>query len=242
MRPTARAAAPDRRARLRRRPVLLPRRPADHLAAIRRDGLIADVWTMKPDGTDPRQLTDFGAMSWAPTPIRRADTWSSPRTSSGSRTSSCSWSTSKARRSPCASPTPTASTACRCRRPTASTLAWTSSRRGGQGGQILIARLEPRGRARGARAAPARTPSHGASASVVSRQLAALALLVRSLVRGRAPAATARSTSADAARATSSICRADELEGRLTGTERRAPAADYLAGELDALGAPPLAG
>ena len=29
-------------------------------------GLIADVWTMKPDGTDARQITDFGAMSWAP--------------------------------------------------------------------------------------------------------------------------------------------------------------------------------
>jgi Tol biopolymer transport system component len=29
-------------------------------------GLIADVWTMKPDGTDQRQVTDFGAMSWAP--------------------------------------------------------------------------------------------------------------------------------------------------------------------------------
>jgi Tol biopolymer transport system component len=29
-------------------------------------GVIADVWTMKPDGTEPRQITDFGAMSWAP--------------------------------------------------------------------------------------------------------------------------------------------------------------------------------
>ena len=29
-------------------------------------GLIADVWTMKLDGTDPRQITNFGAMSWAP--------------------------------------------------------------------------------------------------------------------------------------------------------------------------------
>ena len=29
-------------------------------------GLIADVWTMKPDGSDARQITDFGAMSWAP--------------------------------------------------------------------------------------------------------------------------------------------------------------------------------
>jgi Tol biopolymer transport system component len=29
-------------------------------------GLIANVWTMKPDGSDERQITDFGAMSWAP--------------------------------------------------------------------------------------------------------------------------------------------------------------------------------
>ena len=29
-------------------------------------GLIADVWTMKLDGTDARQITTFGAMSWAP--------------------------------------------------------------------------------------------------------------------------------------------------------------------------------
>lgn len=29
-------------------------------------GLIADVWTMNLDGTDARQVTDFGAMSWAP--------------------------------------------------------------------------------------------------------------------------------------------------------------------------------
>ncbi|MDX1501093.1 MAG: hypothetical protein R3325_01940 [Thermoanaerobaculia bacterium] len=30
------------------------------------EGLIADVWTMAADGSDPRQVTDFGAMSWAP--------------------------------------------------------------------------------------------------------------------------------------------------------------------------------
>jgi Tol biopolymer transport system component len=29
-------------------------------------GLIADIWTMNLDGTDQRQITDFGAMSWAP--------------------------------------------------------------------------------------------------------------------------------------------------------------------------------
>jgi Tol biopolymer transport system component len=29
-------------------------------------GLIADIRTMNLDGTDERQITDFGAMSWAP--------------------------------------------------------------------------------------------------------------------------------------------------------------------------------
>jgi Tol biopolymer transport system component len=29
-------------------------------------GLIADIWTMNVDGSDQRQITDFGAMSWAP--------------------------------------------------------------------------------------------------------------------------------------------------------------------------------
>jgi Tol biopolymer transport system component len=29
-------------------------------------GLIADIWTMKLDGSDARQVTSFGAMSWAP--------------------------------------------------------------------------------------------------------------------------------------------------------------------------------
>ncbi len=29
-------------------------------------GLIADIWTMNLDGSDQRQITDFGAMSWAP--------------------------------------------------------------------------------------------------------------------------------------------------------------------------------
>ncbi|MGE0704621.1 MAG: TolB family protein [Vicinamibacterales bacterium] len=29
-------------------------------------GLIADIWTMKLDGSEPKQITDFGSMSWAP--------------------------------------------------------------------------------------------------------------------------------------------------------------------------------
>jgi Tol biopolymer transport system component len=29
-------------------------------------GLLADIWTMKPDGSGKKQITNFGAMSWAP--------------------------------------------------------------------------------------------------------------------------------------------------------------------------------
>jgi Tol biopolymer transport system component len=32
------------------------------------DGLIADIWTMNLDGSEPRKLTDFESMSWAPYP------------------------------------------------------------------------------------------------------------------------------------------------------------------------------
>lgn len=31
-------------------------------------GVTADLWSMRPDGSDPRRLTDFGSMSWAPYP------------------------------------------------------------------------------------------------------------------------------------------------------------------------------
>ena len=30
--------------------------------------VIADLWRMRADGTEPRQITNFGAMSWAPFP------------------------------------------------------------------------------------------------------------------------------------------------------------------------------
>jgi len=30
------------------------------------EGLIADIWTARPDGSDALQVTDFGSMSWAP--------------------------------------------------------------------------------------------------------------------------------------------------------------------------------
>lgn len=34
----------------------------------REQGDLADVWSMRRDGSDPRRLTEFGSMSWAPYP------------------------------------------------------------------------------------------------------------------------------------------------------------------------------
>ena len=44
------------------------RRMASALSGVvsMRTGMIADVYTMKLDGSDERRLTDFGCMSWAP--------------------------------------------------------------------------------------------------------------------------------------------------------------------------------
>ena len=43
-----------------------PTGPGSSGAAFSEDGLIADIWSMRPDGSDQRRMTDFGAMSWAP--------------------------------------------------------------------------------------------------------------------------------------------------------------------------------
>ena len=108
-------------ARLRRRPVLLARRHAHRLAALRRAGphrrRLDDEARRHRRAADHRlRVDELGALHASV----RASTSSSRRTSSASRTSSCSWWTPTGARNRCASPTRTASTACRCRRPTAS--------------------------------------------------------------------------------------------------------------------------
>ena len=61
-----RAASPDQRQRLRRRALLLPDGKRIVWRRFDEQGLIADVWTMNLDGSDQRQVTRFGSMSWAP--------------------------------------------------------------------------------------------------------------------------------------------------------------------------------
>ena len=65
----------------------------------------------------------------------------------------------RAPRSRCASPTPTASTACRSRRPTARQLAWTSSRSGGAAGQLFLAQWNHEKALEAIKNAPPRKPS-----------------------------------------------------------------------------------
>ena len=112
-------------------------------------GLIADIWTMNLDGTDQRQITSFGAMSWAPYihpsgAVRR----SSRRTSSGSRTSKLFMVDIDGRKQPVRVTYSDGFDGLPVPSPDGTQLAWTSSRGGGREGQIFLAQWnhEPRSR------------------------------------------------------------------------------------------------
>ena len=229
-------------ARLRRRAVLHARRHADRLAPLRRAGadrrrLDDEARRHRPEADHRLRIDELGAVRASV----RASTSSSRRTSSGSRTSSCSWSTRRARRNRCASPTPTASTACRCRRPTARQLAWTSSRAGGVGRPDVSRAVESREGARGAQATRRRESqarNHERS-SAIRCSLDRRRRWSRRSLRGHR---AARSAPPRRRGRTSRRWRRDALEGRLTGSTGERLAGDYIVVELQRIGAKPLPG
>lgn len=176
------------------------------------DGLIADVWSMNPDGSDQRQLTDFGAMSWAPYqhPSGQYIFFASNKlgfenfevfivdTDGTKEPVRVTW-TDRFDGLPVPSPD-------------GRQLVWTSSRHGGDGGQIYIADWNHEA----ALAALAASPDREASG----------------------PPADPRS----ALESHVTTLASPEFGGRLTGTEGEQRAAAYLAEQLDALGAEPLPG
>ena len=115
------------------------------------DGLIADVWSMNPDGSDQRQLTDFGAMSWAPYQHPSGQYIFFASNKLGFENFEVFIVDTEGTKEPVrvtytdrfdGLPVPS---------PDGRRLVWTSSRHGGDGGQLYTRRLEPRGRARGSR-------------------------------------------------------------------------------------------
>ena len=176
------------------------------------DGLIADVWSMNPDGSDQRQLTDFGAMSWAPYqhPSGRYIFFASNKL--GFENFEVFIVDTEGTREPVrvtytdrfdGLPVPS---------PDGRRLVWTSSRHGGDGGQLYIADWNHEA----ALAALAASPDREASR----------------------PPADPRS----AIESHVTTLASPEFGGRLTGTEGEQKAAAYLAGQLAALGAEPLPG
>ncbi len=182
------------------------------------DGLIADVWSMNPDGSDQRQLTDFGAMSWAPYQHPSGDYIFFASNKLGFENFEVFIVDTEGTKEPVrvthtdrfdGLPVPS---------PDGRRLAWTSSRHGGDGGQLHIADWNHDAAREALAAAPLRQrPSD-------SRKV------------------TDQDDFGDALKAHVAALAAPELGGRLTGTDGEEKAADYLVGQLRAIGATPLPG
>ncbi|MCY3963502.1 MAG: M20/M25/M40 family metallo-hydrolase [Acidobacteria bacterium] len=176
------------------------------------DGLIADVWSMNPDGSDQRQLTDFGAMSWAPYQHPSGQYIFFASNKLGFENFEVFIVDTEGTKEPVrvtytdrfdGLPVPS---------PDGRRLVWTSSRHGGDGGQLYIADWNHEA----ALAALAASPDRDASG----------------------PPADPRS----ALESHVTTLASPEFGGRLTGTEGEQRAAAYLAEQLAALGAEPLPG
>ncbi len=179
------------------------------------DGLVADIWSMNPDGSDQRQLTDFGSMSWAPYQHPSGDYIFFASNKLGFENFEVFIVDTEGTKEPVrvtwtdrfdGLPVPS---------PDGRQLVWTSSRHGGDGGQLYIADWNHEAALTALEASPARVSS-GRDAEPTDPR-SALETHVTTLA-------------------------SPEFGGRLTGTEGERKAASYLAEQLTALGAEPLPG
>ena len=122
-------------------------------------GLIADVWSMKLDGRDTRQLTDFGAMSWAPYEHMSGEYVIFASNKLGFENVELFMVDSRGMKEPVrvtysdgfdGRPVPS---------PDGARLAWTSSRSGGQAGQLFLAEWNHAKALEAVKQAPPRQPA-----------------------------------------------------------------------------------
>jgi Tol biopolymer transport system component len=120
-------------------------------------GLIADVWTMSLDGTDARQITSFGAMSWAPYihPSGRYLLFSSNKL--GFENFEVFMTDIDGRKEPVRVTYSDGFDGLPVPSPDGTQLAWTSSRAGGREGQIFLAQWNHEAAVAALAAAPERT-------------------------------------------------------------------------------------
>jgi len=104
------------------------------------------------DGTDAKQITDFGSMSWAPYEHPSGEYFIFASNKLASKTSSCSSSMRRGERAVRVTYTTASTTAGAS--PDGKQLAWTSSRAGGSDGQLFLAQWNHEKRCKRSEAPP----------------------------------------------------------------------------------------
>jgi Tol biopolymer transport system component len=123
------------------------------------DGLIADVWSMRPDGTDQRQLTEFGAMSWAPYVHPSLEYLLFASNKLGFSNFEVFLVDVEGRKEPVRVTFTDGFDGLPVPSPDGRRLVWTSSRHGGEGAQLYVADWNHEAARRARAAAPARQPA-----------------------------------------------------------------------------------
>ena len=102
-------------------------------------GLIADIWTMNPDGSNQKQITDFGSMSWAPYMHPSGEYVIFASNKLGFENFELFMVDKDGKKEPVRVTYTDGFDGLPVPSPDGKTLAWTSSRAGGSGGQIFLA-------------------------------------------------------------------------------------------------------
>jgi Tol biopolymer transport system component len=122
-------------------------------------GLIADVWTMNVDGTEPKQITTFGSMSWAPYMHPSGDYIIFASNKLGFENFELYIVDAAGTREPVRVTSTPGFDGLPVPSPDGKTLAWTSSRAGGSAGQLFLAAWNHEKALEALRNAPPRKPA-----------------------------------------------------------------------------------
>jgi Tol biopolymer transport system component len=122
-------------------------------------GLIADVWTMKLDGSDQKQITDFGAMSWAPYEHPSGAYFIFASNKLGFENFELFMVDAAGAKEPVRVTYSDGFDGLPVPSPDGTQIAWTSSRSGGQAGQLFLAQWNHQNALAAVTSAPPRKPS-----------------------------------------------------------------------------------
>ena len=226
-----------------------PTASASSGVASTRRGVIADVWTMNLDGTDQRQITDFGAMSWAPYihPSGRYVLFASNKL--GFENFELFLVDIDGTKEPIRVTYSDGFDGLPVPSPDGTRLAWTSSRGGGREGQIYLAQWNHQFALDALAAAPPEQKADPRICTMTMRSLGFATALLRAH-RGAWPrrlgALSAGAGAGDRqlprTRAYVETLASERFAGREAGSPGERQAGDYIAAQLARLGARPLPG